>query len=112
MSKQTKQLTKERVFEVLTVKPKHWTRLLASNHGLKWTNIKKDTKELVYGFDDGYLVASCDPITGLQDKLDIGNVGTLRIVGSNAFRKSISGYIKRYGIFESNTSIKRNGRVK
>jgi hypothetical protein len=105
-----KRRNREQIFTNLSIKPSHWLKALNSNGRVKWTNVKKETGEIVLGFDGGYIVSNCDPLTGLSDKSLIGYAGDTRIVGSNDFRKSISGYFKRYGKFNETKSIVRRDK--
>jgi predicted amidohydrolase YtcJ len=76
----------------IALSAKDWTRILKSNNSLQWTNVKKETGQLVYGFKTGYIVVDDDPLF-LRKEF----ISTLRIVGTSSFKKSISGYIERHG---------------
>lgn len=82
-----------------------FAKLLALNT-LRFTNRKSLTGEFVWGFDDGYIVTTNDPLTGnyMQHAiglgLQIGVAGDVGVVGTKSFRDRVAKFFKRNALSE------------
>jgi hypothetical protein len=84
-------------FRYLQIEPPAFAQLLALNE-LKWTNRKNGSGNFVWGFEDGHIVATNDPLTGtsrLGHQYVIGLADNVGIVGTRAFRDRIVKFLKQ-----------------
>lgn len=84
---------------VMIPSPKFF-KLLALNK-LTWTNRKLVNGCFVYGFKDGHIVTTHDPLTGAPAnpvhnfKPLIGTAGNVGVEGTKAFRDRVAKFLKR-----------------
>jgi hypothetical protein len=86
-------------FTETVIEAPKFAKLLALNT-LRFTNRKTLTGEFVWGFDEGYIVTTNDPLTGnykqpVNMHLQIGVAGDIGVVGTKSFRDRVAKFLKR-----------------
>lgn len=90
-------------FEETVIEAPKFAKLLALNK-LTFTNRKLIDGKFVWGFADGYIVTTNDPLTGTymnNDRTDIGVAGNVGVQGTKKFRDRVAKFLKRNAISET-----------
>lgn len=90
------------VQEAVIEAPK-FAKLLSLNT-LRYTNRKLANGAFVWGFDDGHIVTSNCPLTGIfmdGKRTQIGVAGAIGVVGTKSFRDRVAKFLKRNAIMEN-----------
>ena len=83
-----------------------FAKLLALNT-LRYTNRKSVDGAFVWGFKDGHIVTSNDPLTGTHQcgadngRECIGVAGNIGVVGTKSFRDRVAKFLKRNAVMEN-----------
>jgi hypothetical protein len=102
MGKRVKKTYQCGVGEAVIEAPK-FAKLLALNT-LRFTNRKLENGAFVWGFDEGYIVTSNDPLTGtFMDgrRTQIGVAGAVGVTGTKSFRDRVAKFLKRNAIMDT-----------
>lgn len=92
-------------FKNTVIESPDFFKLLKLN-GLTWTNRKVENNAFVWGFGDGYVVTTINPLTGEHrigggTRTTIGFAGEVGVSGTKAFRDRVAKFLKRNAEFKS-----------
>lgn len=96
-------------FEDAVIEAPKFAKLLALN-GLTFTNRKLVDGKFIWGFADGYIVTTNDPLTGTymnNQRTNRGVAGNVGVQGTKKFRDRVAKFLKRNAISETYNSTSR-----
>lgn len=88
-------------FKEVSIEAPAFAKLLALNK-LTWTNRKKINNAIVWGFEDGHIVTTNDPLTGINadgHQVGIGIAEDVGVEGTKSFRDRVAKFFKRNATF-------------
>jgi hypothetical protein len=88
-------------FRNLYIEPPQFGKLLSQND-LSYTNRTLVNNEFLWGFEDGYIVTTNDPLMGTSadgSQTNIGYAENVGVEGTEEFRDRVTKFLKRHAYF-------------